>query len=895
YLQELLRHESRGGPSSDFCGLCEAPAPQYRCEDCFGFDMYCSGCILTLHAHNPLHRLKRWAGEFFESATLKSLGLRIQLGHKISTKCANPKQAFGDDFVVIDSNGIHEVGLDFCNCETAVEYTKQLLRMSWFPATSIDPKSAATFRVLEGFHLLSFESKASSYEFYHALARLTENTGLSPLKDRYEAFLRMIREWRHLKMLKRAGRGHVEDGVDTTTAGQCAVLCPACPQPGKNLPDGWQDAPLEKRWLYSLFVAIDANFRLKRKIVSKDSVDPSLGKGWAYFVEETAYKLHLIARQNDPQEVRKSTCLSHSAVNDAETKDSRGLAATGVGAVDCARHNMKLPNGVGDLQKGERYANMDYIFFSSIWNFPVDFLNISYDIACQWHKNLWKRMENIPSALRLDYQSKSINFLVPKFHLPAHVDRCQTNFSFNFVPGVGRTDGEAIERGWANINPVASSTKEMGPGNRRDTLDDHFGDWNWKKVVNLGPSILRKIKEAVPERNNHVEDFKQLEANLSAESIAEWTAEVTAWEANHSARNPFAARVDVLSLHAVRLQLAKDDAQMAKDESSPALHPDITPSILISAGLDLEEQQRRLHTEFRELGVHATDNQKAKFIQRSTGITRRIDAWRKVQLLYMPIVASLRSRSNDSVSSTEEIEKPEDINLWLPSKITQCHACDMRLRNIEWDLRYAQAHDALNELRQTLRLQTAMYKYKDHNITGQGPGTRIRESLKKIEHRLRASARKYRDARTALLALSSHLGKVGWQDNLRPLQDDDIKPATYNRLETTTTTEGRRRLTWIWLIAGESEDGNKKEQDAVRVEWCKARSRAMRWSEEVELLFEEKRRTLKFLDWQAKWWTAHANVDWIEDPLLKEGALAYAHRQASLRRKLAASGKVQNI
>jgi hypothetical protein len=40
----------------------------------------------------------------------------------------------------------------------------------------------------------------------------------------------------------------------------------------------------------------------------------------------------------------------------ADTKASRGLAATGVGTVDCARHNMKRPNGVGDLQKGEKYV-----------------------------------------------------------------------------------------------------------------------------------------------------------------------------------------------------------------------------------------------------------------------------------------------------------------------------------------------------------------------------------------------------------------------------------------------------------------------------------------------------------------------------------------------------------
>lgn len=48
-------------------------------------------------------------------------------------------------------------------------------------------------------------------------------------------------------MLKRAGRGHSPAGAEGTSVGECAVLCPACPQPGKNLEDGWQNAPPEKR------------------------------------------------------------------------------------------------------------------------------------------------------------------------------------------------------------------------------------------------------------------------------------------------------------------------------------------------------------------------------------------------------------------------------------------------------------------------------------------------------------------------------------------------------------------------------------------------------------------------------------------------------------------------
>lgn len=70
---------------------------------------------------------------------------------------------------------------------------------------------------------------------------------ISKPQDRYEEFLRMIRQWRNLKMLKRAGRGHDPSGINGTEDGQCVVVCPACPQPDKNLPPTWYDAP-ENSW-----------------------------------------------------------------------------------------------------------------------------------------------------------------------------------------------------------------------------------------------------------------------------------------------------------------------------------------------------------------------------------------------------------------------------------------------------------------------------------------------------------------------------------------------------------------------------------------------------------------------------------------------------------------------
>jgi hypothetical protein len=57
------------------------------------------------------------------------------------------------------------------------------------------------------------------------------------MKDQYKSFLWMVREWHHLKMLKRAGQAHNYTGVDSTKEGKYAVICPICPQSGKNLPN----------------------------------------------------------------------------------------------------------------------------------------------------------------------------------------------------------------------------------------------------------------------------------------------------------------------------------------------------------------------------------------------------------------------------------------------------------------------------------------------------------------------------------------------------------------------------------------------------------------------------------------------------------------------------------
>jgi hypothetical protein len=273
---------------------------------------------------------------------------------------------------------------------------------------------------------------------------------------------------------------------------------------------------------------------------------------------------------------------------------------------------------------------MDYFFYSSLRNTAIKSIVASYDIACQWGKNFYKRMKAaFPPAWSINRSCVDISFLVPKFHLPAHTEKCHQDFSFNYAPHVGRTDGEAPERGWANINGLSYSTREMGPGSRQDTIEDHFGDWNWKKIVAMGkPSdiqrsprlygshcpigsnLLRKIKVAIPEKAVQYQAWQQLSSVLDPQQVSAWLAEIKAWERDPSScANPFRPRLSTsvfyslirrvtpfnelfpdLSQADVRLRLAQQDALELQTDGM-SVPGNISPSAMIHMGLELEELQ----------------------------------------------------------------------------------------------------------------------------------------------------------------------------------------------------------------------------------------------------------------------------------------------------------------
>ena len=187
---------------------------------------------------------------------------------------------------------------------------------------------------------------------------------------------------------------------------------------------------------------------------------------------------------------------------------------------------------------------MEYLFYKSLYLSTLIILIISYDIVCQWCINFHQHMSQFSDWFDNFDSQVQLTYLVPKFHLPVHVLGSQTSFSFNLTKGVGHTDGEAPEHSWAEVNPLAASTKEMGPGSRRDTLDVHFGFYNWKKFTGMGLTLFRKMKATVDDMYDHVIAHEELHQSLPQVAVEQWVGEVERWEKDSSQPNPYVITVE---------------------------------------------------------------------------------------------------------------------------------------------------------------------------------------------------------------------------------------------------------------------------------------------------------------------------------------------------------------
>ena len=133
----------------------------------------------------------------------------------------------------------------------------------------------------------------------------------------------------------------------------------------------------------------------------------------------------------------------------------------------------------------DRFANTNYTLAMALRLNPgIKWIDHSYDINCQYERNVGKRFDKHFSDL--SDVVRNIRYWIPQLHIHGHNDDCQYQYSLSFAEGVGQTHGEGIETCWAEQNQTGGMVKEMNKGHGHDTLVDFSGDWNWLKIQQMG-------------------------------------------------------------------------------------------------------------------------------------------------------------------------------------------------------------------------------------------------------------------------------------------------------------------------------------------------------------------------------------------------------------------------
>ncbi|KAJ3505872.1 hypothetical protein NMY22_g17430 [Coprinellus aureogranulatus] len=479
--------------------------------------------------------------------------------------CSKPKQAYNDDFVVIDTTGIHEVGLDSCACGKApMVQSVQLLRYRLYPSTNKSPV------------LPPHSASSSSFPFCppSRKARTINFTTLLPIEP----------------TMSKMGYPRSQAGLTT----------------------------------------------------KRGSTD----HGWA-----VGALVSLMELETSP--IERAEAWQHL----------EWLRQIEVGLSSGVR------NGVGDLQKGKRYLSVNYILCASVATCLVAYLVISYDIACQCSR-ISDTLGYHPGGDRALSTVEDVAYPITKSHLPAHMDYCHRTYFHNFTE---------------------NSTTEMDPGSRRDTLNDHFSDDNYKKIRTIAygrDGDSRRI-QAKPS----LQLFRKIFLTSGFILGRRWwlIGRVIHPPSFETSLNPLPRRTTsgYSWLMKQRITMRHSAGTTPSEVSVPPAISDPHPSIFIAQGLQLEDERVKLRSLASALGLHPTSKQLAAIAEKFNTLRLRTAAWFGIQKLFMLIADLQRQAADNTQADGTAAQKVCDIQLLLPSSLPESFDA---LKRYEARLRHGRAH-----------------------------------------------------------------------------------------------------------------------------------------------------------------------------------------------------------
>ncbi|KAI6161829.1 hypothetical protein EDD17DRAFT_1480227 [Pisolithus thermaeus] len=795
--------------------------------------------------------------------------------------------------IIVHTEGIFTHEVSWCSCPGSdpIDLHLSLLRERLFPASISKPKTAFTFEVLNHFLIDALECKTSAMSFYQKLKRFTNNAFPDRVPDRYRELMRVSRLWRDLKHRKWFGFGH-DTELDPGEGG-LALFCPACPQPGINLPPDW------KAWYDSNTVTrqyvIDGNFTAQHMKMNKPEMDVSLSDGKGYMVSEIPYQSHL---QQSVDNKERSTCSNHRAINAVNINKSN-LQSTGIGATACAQHGCFVPHSVVDFQKGERYMNTDYSICNALSYHSENITTalVIYDVGCQWSVNFRSQVKSssslfLPSGLE-------IIPAVGKFHLAAHKLSCFPRYSLNFVKGAGHLDGEILETLWAPFNKISPTARSMTQAHRQEVYDDHMRDSNWKKLVGIVPSLLKKYKTS----NKCLEDmnqaYEQLNAVLDPNKVARWELDAVKAEADRGeALDIYLLRGDKApTFHEAQLKLGKNPVSSSANLGSVAW---------LAEGISIEDSQDQLRYELHQLPSPMSARQEVKTSEKRQRLSSRIEKFHSTGQAFLkgleidgafipqddPAFCAQEDQEKEDGEFWEDddtvLEAPDEevqelaselMSIWMPSSIGAAKLMEIGLHDLlkeEMELRIGQANDCLDQLQTDLGSKAMLYRQNFRTANSTREGTRTKKEIQKVVVRINKHVRSYQRARKAILRLDLN-DNIG--EKFKEIQPEDLA-VSKEVTEENGFGQGVSKMAWFWMVDGEQNllngDSGGLMEEFYHINWLKARARRDRWREEVSLVRHEMLWTTLWFQYQKEIWETRALQS------TEPGKEAYASKQVEL-------------
>src|SRR5271168_4065029 len=219
FLEALLLREAMP-EHAGACHLCHESIAVWRCRECISPTLTCQSCMRSSHRENPFHRIECWNGSYFRRAELSEVGVYLFIRHYTGVAVCDTLARWSN---LLDSAARTK------DSEEEIELCRSLNTVAPYHMPD------------DNFRLCNLELKASAYQFYQLIRRLTMTMAPGEVLDLYRKFRRMARIWRWMKKLKWAGYAGGPNKVKDVGAGELAIFCPACPQPGINIPDNWRE------------------------------------------------------------------------------------------------------------------------------------------------------------------------------------------------------------------------------------------------------------------------------------------------------------------------------------------------------------------------------------------------------------------------------------------------------------------------------------------------------------------------------------------------------------------------------------------------------------------------------------------------------------------------------